>query len=126
MSLLDLARRDYNNHITNLSGAGVNLTFTTPDKSVSVVVRGVAMSRSLSFDTDGQEVNSKKVHITFTESDLEDAGYTVRGVDNRVSLYKHLVSYVDSTGSEKTFVIVQDFPDETLDLITCILGEYAG
>jgi hypothetical protein len=38
----------------------------------------------------------------------------------------HLVNVKDSTGNLRNYVIMENFPDETLGMITCILGDYGN
>tara|TARA_R110000751_G_scaffold152219_1_gene257347 strand:+ start:135 stop:512 length:378 start_codon:yes stop_codon:yes gene_type:complete len=124
MGLLELGRKDWRKHITDSSGAGVDLAFVSPDDLQTANIRGLAMAHHLSFDADGNPVNSKNTHITFAESDLVAAGYTVRNTKEIVALYQHKISYADSTGVVKNYVVTQAFPDETVGIITCILNNY--
>jgi hypothetical protein len=121
--ILDLARRDSRRFITQ-GGFEVEISISTPDGLTSLDLKGFATKHFINFDTDGLPVNSKNVHINISETDLSDALYPVRNARNEVSLLNHLVSYKDSTGVSRNFAIKENFPDETLGLIVCILTDY--
>ena len=125
MGILQQARKDWNRHITSTSGAGEDITFVSVDGTQTANVRGLAMSHHLKFDTDGSAVNSKNTHITVYEKDLVNQGYTVRDAKDVVALHKHKVSYPDSTGVIRDYLVLEYFPDETVGIITCILESYA-
>lgn len=122
--VLEMARNDWKKHITSTSGAGEDISVTTPDNATTVNVRGLAMSHHLNFDTEGHVVNSKSTHISISEKDLTDQGYVVRNIKNIVALHKHKISFADSTGVTKNYLIIQAYPDETVGLITCVLGNH--
>lgn len=127
MGIRDLAKRDWQKYITSVSGAGDNLLIETPTGApvaADINIRGLVMKHHLSFGTDGQAVNSMNAHITISESDLVAGSYPVRNAKNEVSLHKHKVTYTDSAELEKTYLIIQAFPDETVGVITCILANH--
>lgn len=125
MGLNDLARVDWRRITTNKDrGFGVDITFKTPDLFTELAVIGLATNHSLSIDNDGNPVQSKNVHVTISETLFSDASYPVRNSDNEVDLTGHLVSYADSTGVVKDYIVLQQFPDETVGVITCILGDF--
>jgi hypothetical protein len=78
----------------------------------------------INFDSDGLPINSKNVHVSLDEADLVSQNYNPRNINNEVALINHLVNVKDSTGNLRNYVVIENFPDETLGLITCILGDY--
>lgn len=110
---------------TNNGGFGVDLTLTPPGGE-PFLIKGLATKHHNSIGTDGLPVNAKNVRISIIESDLVSLEYPVRNLKGEVSMLKHLVSYIDSTGSAKNFIIKETMPDETIGLITCILGDYGS
>ena len=74
-------------------------------------------------DDDGNVVNTKNAHISFSEKQLTDASYPTRNADGDVALYGHKATWIDSTGSSITYTIREFFPDETIGVILCILGD---
>lgn len=120
------ARKDWQ-RITSSGGFEEDIIFQTPDSFASLAtatVKGLATKHNLDVDTDGNAVSSKNVHITVSEALLVEAGYPVRNDENEVSLIDHKVQYSDSTETEgQNYVILQCFPDETVGVITCILGD---
>lgn len=125
MGLLDIARADVLNITTNTDEWAVAMTFTTPDQLTSVNVNGLHTKHLLEVKMDTQErVNSKKSSVSISEADLVAAAYPVRDNNtNEVALLGHFVAVKDSTGRVWNYVVNQNYPDETLGLIVCILGD---
>lgn len=121
--LLQAARRDAKRFVTN-GGFQENITLTTKDKWTTIQILGEATKHHINIDSDGLPVNTKNVHIFISEDDLVAQNYPVRNKKNEVSLKGHLVSFPDSTGEVKNYVINETAPDESLGLIICILGDY--
>ena len=109
------------------SGGGFETDITvTPPGGSPVTVQGIAMKHHLSIDTDGANTNSMNAHATIAEKLLIDESYPVRNAEGVVAMYNHLLRYTDSTGVEKEYAIQQVFPDETVGVITFILGNYGS
>jgi len=49
--------------------------------------------------------------------------YQIRDVAGKVSMKKHKVSYIDSTGASGSYEVTEAFPDQAVGLIVFILGE---
>lgn len=122
-NLMQLARRDAKFFVTN-GGFEESITMTTPTLDRTISLTGFATKHFINFDSDGLPVNSKNVHICIDENILISKSYPLRNAKGEVSLLKHIVSYPDSTGIIKKYVIRDHFPDETLGLIVCILNDY--
>jgi hypothetical protein len=104
-------------------GFSREITFTTPDNSLTVIARGLVSKHNLSINPEtGLPVNSKNAHISVAESNLIDVGYPTRNADNEIALVKHRVSWVDASGQSFTFLIDDCMPSETTGLIVCTLG----
>lgn len=119
--LLALARRDSNKIITK-GGFEVVIQLQTPSNDLTVSVSGLGSKHFINFDSDGLPINSKNVHICISESDLVSLEYPVRNAKNEVSLLNHLVVFKDSTGFDRSYKVSENYPDETLGLIVCILS----
>lgn len=111
---------------TSEGGFETPITFTPPSGGSSVTINGLAIKHHISIDTDGVNTGSMNAHLTISESELDDAGYPIRDANNVVNMKNHLVKYTDSTGVEGEYIIKQVLPDETVDVITFILGEYGS
>ena len=124
MSLVDQAKADWQQITTDkVSGFGTSITLATPTGSAVVDIVGLATKHHIGIDDDGNVVNTKNAHISFSEKQLTDQSYPVRDSDGEVSLYNHQVTWIDSTGASITYVIREMFPDETIGVILCILGD---
>lgn len=137
MGLLAQAQEDIKTITTNLHDWATDITFIDasltfdqsfdpsfgPDKVCTI--QGLHTKRRSTIDGEGNEANVKHAHISFSESVLVDAGFTVRlAVTNEVYLKRVKVRVKDSTGVECKYVIREWFPDETIGLIVCILGDF--
>lgn len=120
--ILQLAKRDSKFFVTN-GGFEVDIELVTPTNDRSLLLTGFATKHWINFDTDGNPVNSKNVHICIDEAILVANGYPHRSKNNEIFLKNHYVSFPDSSGLQKKYVVRENFPDETLGLIVCILGD---
>lgn len=124
MNILELARRDYKNIITNkTSGFAVDILFIPPAGS-SVTVQGLHSRHNLAIDLDGKPANSRQMHISVAESSLTDAGYTVRDANNEVQLRGHKVQVADASGEDITYKVRSVMPDDTIGNLLIILDDY--
>ena len=122
-TILAAARADARKHISE-GGFEEDITIKTPDGGTTINTKGWATKHHINFDSDGNPINSKNVHICIDEAKLVTAGLTVRNAKGEVSLLNYLVSYPDSTGTLRDYIIWETWPNETLGLIVCILGDY--
>jgi len=120
MSLIERAKIDTLRFTTDLTEWAVELTFLAPD-TTEETISGYHTKHHFGIDSDGLPVNTKKAHVSFSEAALS-VDYPLRNGQGEVNLRGHFVTVEDSTGTAKTYEIVQWFPDETLGLIVCILG----
>jgi hypothetical protein len=108
--------------ILNEMGFETPITFTK-DSNTSII-NGLGLIHHLTFDTDGNAVNSKNAHITVCEAALLDAGFITRTEKNEVYMRDVLISFFDSTGLVKTYIVKENYHDESLGLILLTLGMY--
>lgn len=126
MGLFEIIKRDAK-FIVNSGGYQIDIEMITPSGDKSVNIQGWAVKVSGSFDSDGNQVNTKNVHITIDEDALISQDYPVRtnkkGIEE-VSLLQHKVNFKDSSGVVKNYLVRENIPDENLGLITLWLGDY--
>jgi hypothetical protein len=120
--VLTLARNDARRIISQM---GFETEITLVKDSLEVSVNGMGLVHHLTFDTDGLPVNSKSAHITVTEGDLNEVEFTCRNANGEVYMRDVLVSFADSTGTVKTYIVEENYADETLGIIFLNLGKYA-
>lgn len=123
MGLREQAKKDTERITSNLNEWGIEMTFVAPTLETATI-KGIHSKHHLGIDTDGNAVNSKKAHVSFSEKFLIDANYPVRNANGEVDLTGHKVSVKDSTGITKNYIMISYFPNETIGLITCILADY--
>ena len=124
MSLLESAKRDIERITSNVGEFARAATFKAPTGE-EVTVNVLHTKHHLGVDAELKKwANTKNAHISVSEKFLVDAGYPVRNAEGKVYLEQHKVTVKDSTGTDCTYVIEQWFPNETIGLITCILGDY--
>jgi len=120
--ILALAREDSRMYITK-GGFESDITIKSADGSLTVSLTGFATKHHISFDTDGTLVNAKNAHICISETELGELGFPVR-VNEEIFLLDCVVTFEDSSSVIKTYIVRESYPDETLGLIVCILGDY--
>lgn len=118
-----MARKDAKNI---LESGGFQTTITIENSIYSCTISGIAFTHHLAFDAENNPVNSKHAHVTISEQSLIDANYTVRKSDGNLFMRNHLVSYADSTGTVKKYVVSENFADETLGTITLMLKSFGN
>ena len=126
-SLFDIIKRD-SKFIVNNGGYQLDIVMTNKDGDITVNVVGWAVKVSGSFDSDGNQVNTKNVHITIDEEALTSKGFPVRtekkaGI-TEVDLIGAKASFKDSSGIMKNYIVRENIPDENLGLITLWLSDY--
>lgn len=120
--ILKLAKKDSRRIITS-GGFEENIELTNPKTGLTVKLTGFATKHWITYD-DGQQVNSKNAHVCISESDLNDLSYPVRNDKKEIALLNHIVSFKDSSDEVKFYAVKENYPDETLGLIVCILMDY--
>lgn len=124
--LFNLIKRDAKFFVTN-AGYQVDIQMITKDGTLTVDITGWAVKVTGSFDSDGNQVNTKNVHITIDEDVLTNKGFPVRtnkkGIEE-VDLSGVKVNFTDSSGNLKNYIVREQFPDENLGLINIGLGDY--
>lgn len=122
-SILEAAKADAKKYVTS-GGVEEDITISTPAGDISLQIRGLATKHHINFTSDGLPVNSKNAHVCIDEQVLSDANYPVRNNNQEISLKKHRISFPDSSGVVKNYIIKEHFPDETFGLIVCILEDF--
>lgn len=125
--LFSLIKRDAKRFITS-GGYHISIELITPDGGMAISLTGWAVKISNSFDSDGNQVNTKNVHITIDEDILIKAGYPYRTTKKgssipEVDLIHHKVNFTDSSGRLCNYYVRENFPDENLGLINVGLGD---
>lgn len=124
MGLIEQVKADAKQIMENTGDFGVVMTFVAPDNSTATVA-GMHTKHRISLSPEGIPINARNAHVSVSEESLTALGYPVR-VGDEVEMTGHKVTVKDSTGEDKTYVIREWFPDETIGLIVCILGDYAS
>lgn len=125
MGLIEQALQDIADITSDLDEWGVSITLTSPDFNTATL-NGFHTKHHLAINDQGKQVNSRSAHISFSEVNLYRANsvYPLRNEKKEVSLKGHKVTVNDSTGRTCTYIIREWFPDETIGLIVCILGDF--
>lgn len=123
--ITDLAKRDIARITSDKQGFGIDATFYPPGGEDPVVITVIHTKHHLGVDPETRIWgNTKNAHISFSEQFAVQLGYVIRNQAREVFLQKHKVVVKDSTGEEWTYRIDQWFPDETVGLICCLLGDW--
>ena len=126
MSILDLAKADIKKITSDLNGFAVSMTFIAMDyDDTTATINGLHTKHHIGINPEtGAIINSLNAHISFTEALLTELGYPVRNDNGEVAMRNHKVIVKDSTGIEKTYLIRENFPDETLGFIVLMLEAF--
>lgn len=122
-SLFDIVKRDAKRFVTS-GGYQVDITISNPDRSKTENITGWAVVHAISFDSDGNQVNTKISRATIDEELLVQKGFTVRNAKGEVALLKFKVSFKDSSGEMRYFNVRENLPDQNLGLIMLILEDF--
>lgn len=124
MSILEKARQDAKRIVGDKNGWAVSFTITTPDGTTSRTLSSIHSKHHLGVDSEGNVVSSANAHVCFAESDL--LNYPIRNGSGKVNLKSHRVVVADSTGTSRSYLVKDTFPDQMLGLIVLILEDYAS
>ena len=69
----------------------------------NIEIQGLHTKIHLGVDTDGNMVNAKKAHISFSEDNVLALGFSIRNIKGEVDLRKWKVDVKDSTGIVKKY-----------------------
>lgn len=123
MGLLEQAASDLHSIFGSTGEFSKAMVLITPAKE-EISIIGLHTKHHLGVDTEGDTMESRTAHASFTEKQVTDQGKSIRNLKGDVDLAGWLVRVKDSTGTEVTYAVQKKFPDETFGLITCILEDY--
>ena len=122
MTLKERAKRDIERITSNTDEWAQTMLLEAPTGE-TLTVSGLHTRHSLGVDAQLQKwANTPNAHVSISEQQLIDGGYPYK--DEEVAMQNHKVTVTDSAGQSRTYRIDQWFPNKTIGLITCILGEY--
>lgn len=120
MNVFELAKRDAKVAINENS---VAIEMLTPNRLQSINITGWAIKHVVSFDSDGNQVNTKISRVTVDESVLVAKGFTVRNARGEIALLNYKVRFADSSGVIRSFNVREQLPDQNFGLIMLILED---
>jgi hypothetical protein len=120
MNVFELAKRDAK-FVVNTNSFDIEML--TPDKSKTIYITGWAVKHVISFDSDGNQVNTKISRITVDEDVLVSNGITVRNARGEIALLNFKVKFKDSSGVLRSFNVREQLPDQNFGLIMLILED---
>lgn len=111
----------------SVSAFNLELTFTAPD-ATTATAKGMGTNRHLLMISDGQDVNTRMVHIAISEAELlaSNANYPTRDGQDYVDLVGHRVSFQDARGTVLNYRITEHMPDDTVGMIMCTCEYYSA
>ncbi|MEN9928929.1 MAG: Flavobacterium phage [Bacteroidota bacterium] len=120
MNVFELAKRDAKLAINTNS---FDIEMLTPNKQKVIYITGWAIKHHISFDSDGNQVNTKFARITVDENVLVANGITVRNAKGSVDLDNYKVKFKDSSGVLRSYSVREVFPDQYFGLIILVLED---
>lgn len=117
MSVLDLAKRDLRKYTTDTNGFAVSIVFEALNYAEdTATITGLFTEHYIGVNPDnGQVINSQNAHISFYKELLTEVDYPT----DTPSLRNHKV-----TVNGGVYLIREQFPDNTLGYIVCMLESY--
>jgi len=121
--MLDEARKDWNK-ITTSGGFEVDITLEKSGVPITVV-KGLATLRSMEFDFEaGAFIRADKAHATISFAELDANAFPYRNTNGVINMIGTKVSFLSSQGDVKNYKVSENFPDETVGIITFNLVDY--
>ena len=124
MGMIETAQAAVKRIRTDPNGFTKSLQFTAADGITMATIRGMSAVIHLGVDNQGEFVNTRKAHISFSESSLSDTGFPVRDQNGTLIIKGNRVDVIDSTGEIEQYVIREIYPDEAVGLLVCMLGDF--
>jgi len=118
--LQQLSKRDAKRFVNSPNGMAIDIQVKTPDRSQTFEITGWAVKHSISFDSDGNQANTKIARVLVDEDVLVAKGITVRNARGEIDLIKYKFNFKDSSGVLKGYSARETLPDENLGLIMVI------
>lgn len=126
MGLQDQVILDINSITTNLNGFA-KLIYLNDLSGNEATVKGIHSKHSNTINGEtGTVVKGTNATASISESEIKAANpnYQIRNANNEVAMLGHKLNVTDSNGELRNYIILENWPDETLGLITFILGDY--
>lgn len=128
MNLTERAIVDCLKISTNKKEFAVDIELTDLEGNSYHVV-GLHTKHANSIDKDnGAIVKGKNATCSIHEREILRAApsYPIRDSRGEVAMIGHKIFVKDSTDEIKNYIVLQNWPDETIGLITFILGDYTA
>lgn len=105
----------------------MEVTLYPPGRATSYTINGLTSKHHIKIDPNtGLVVNSENAHISFSEKTLIDLGIVTRDSNNKVTLKGWFVKIDETNYLVGDYKIIENWPDQTLGLIICILSVHTG
>lgn len=106
----------------SVSSFNLDLSFTAPLPSTeTATAKGIGTNRHILMITDGQEMNTRVVHIGVSEAEIlaNNVNYPTRDSQDYIDLVGHRVSFRDARDTVLNYRITEHMPDDTTGMIMC-------
>ncbi len=123
MGLIQRAKEAIERITSDPEGFAVPLLFRSKTGETAAVF-GTARKIHLVQESQGQPMNGKDASCSVSEKFLTDLNYPVRDSSNECIMKDDFVTITDSAGTAWEYKIREIWPDETIGLIVCILGDF--
>lgn len=128
MNIIQRIKQDTKAILSNSGEFAVPVTFTSSgDSPVTETCNALAVRHALAVNPDTglrARARSFTARVTVHEQALLDLSYPVRDSDGKIDLVNHLAEWTDISGTSKTYIITECFPNEVTGVIVCWLGAY--
>jgi hypothetical protein len=119
--MLETARADARKIVSDPAGATSEMTFVSEGGAHTAVIWGLDAVTHYNY-SEAMTVNTQNGRVTISEQELVDKGYPTRDARGDINLTGGTVSLADANGTIRRYLIEQAHPDNTLGMVTLIVG----
>lgn len=124
MSLTERSKKDMQSITSKSTDFAVEATFTDLAGAVAVV-NVLHTKHNTAYDPEGVTTNVRIASIAVSDSKVKEANaaYSYLNASNNVTYLNHTVVVADAGGFDRTYIVNENYPDETLGLTVLILAQ---
>jgi hypothetical protein len=128
MGIMDDIQEDVRDILSDGDDFALPVTFTSSEEpKVTVTCNALAFRHSLVVDPNtGLLVNGRNARVTVSELSLKALNYPVRNSNNVVAMKDHVLTWTDVSQQTRSYIVGQQFPDESTGLILLELSVYTA
>jgi hypothetical protein len=125
MGLMNQIKSDTEQITGNLVDFAMPVILEAPTGQ-TVEINGIYSDHSNAYDENGMPITGKFTHVTISEQPLIDLGYPTRSSKGLMNFLSHKVTINYADGRSEKYIVDQQRPDYTINLVILILAKYTS